>query len=191
MRRALMTAQGIHDETGIDVKVWTDVHENGGCYIKGDVEPGMNVQDIEAEFPFASIGEGVTDKGWYLEEAKETEEQAYQRAKRVVQELYALSSSGQYKAIALISHGNFLNTLLNAFADRSPAFSCENAFADRSPAFSCYYLIENCGLVITNLTEEHKAVFTSINYNTHLEELESERMGISKFVYKYAKILSP
>eukprot|EP00357_Protocruzia_adherens_P024410 CAMPEP_0114979470 /NCGR_PEP_ID=MMETSP0216-20121206/4389_1 /TAXON_ID=223996 /ORGANISM="Protocruzia adherens, Strain Boccale" /LENGTH=178 /DNA_ID=CAMNT_0002340799 /DNA_START=437 /DNA_END=973 /DNA_ORIENTATION=- len=178
MRRALMTAQGIHDETGIDVKVWTDVHENGGCYIKGDVEPGMNVQDIEAEFPFASIGEGVTDKGWYLEEAKETEEQAYQRAKRVVQELYALSSSGQYKAIALISHGNFLNTLLNAFADRSPAFSC-------------YYLIENCGLVITNLTEEHKAVFTSINYNTHLEELESERMGISKFVYKYAKILSP
>ncbi len=116
-RRALLTADRLRRRTGHRLQVWRHLHEVGGCYaghIPGLEEgrPGMNAQQLLAEFPGADFEEEIPPTGWWSSAPYESDtrarERAAQQARRLV-ERYRDS-----RRVACVVHADFKAMLLES-----------------------------------------------------------------------------
>ena len=119
MLRALQTALPISRSLGVQPQVWVDIHEHGGVFTgtpeKGDVVgyPGLTRAEMEAQFGGYRVVAGVHDGGWWPGGYEEMDV-CYSRACRVAGELYALAEEQPDATLALVTHGTFLDALLQA-----------------------------------------------------------------------------
>jgi 2,3-bisphosphoglycerate-dependent phosphoglycerate mutase len=128
MHRALQTAKPIADALDAEVKIWPDLHESGGIFLQtpeGVVcHGGLTRAEISSSFPRYVIHDAVTDAGWYnIALGEEDIYGCHARAMRVAKRLRDMADdeATRDKRIALVSHGNFLHSLLNALFDNLPA----------------------------------------------------------------------
>ena len=120
MRRAAETAHAVAKALRVDLEVWTDVFENKGCQMKGQSYPGDSRSTLQQRYPGVILPDTCTEEGWHLQPI-ETEDEAWVRAQRVVDRLFAMSRDPEYqgKGVALVTHGNFMDYLFGRFVRRS------------------------------------------------------------------------
>ena len=132
MTRALKTADFIAKEIGVDCEVWPDIYEIEGCHKLNTPHTGKTKAEISTLFPNTKLPPDWTEEGWFLQDRVETHEEAWERAGRVVQKLYAMARDGSNKGktIAIVTHGLFLDYLLGGFVGRqmrgTPSFGFSN-----------------------------------------------------------------
>ncbi len=122
MLRALQTARPIAAALGLTPVVWTDIHECGGVYLDEPNggrtgQPGLGRSAILADFPGYEVPATLADAGWYSGGFEEAEARLV-RAQRVADDLYRQRESDE--VIALISHGDFIKTLLRVLFQQPP-----------------------------------------------------------------------
>ena len=119
MLRALQTAWPISQALGLQPQVWVAIHEHGGVFTGnpelGDVVgyPGLSRNEIGAEFAGYQVADGVHDGGWWPGGYEEMDA-CYSRACAVAKQLYSLAQGRPDATIALVTHGTFLDALLQA-----------------------------------------------------------------------------
>lgn len=120
MFRSLLTAQALQKELGINPEIWVDLHEVKGCRELNQGFPGMSRQEISERFPGFIIPEGVTDAGWFLRDDAESEEEGWERSKRVWDRLRHMGDEENYqgKSIIIITHGLFMDFLIGRVCNR-------------------------------------------------------------------------
>jgi 2,3-bisphosphoglycerate-dependent phosphoglycerate mutase len=158
MRRALQTALPVSRALGLMPEIWIEIHEYGGIWqdhgdgvgIRG--HPGMTRQEIEAEFPGFKISEGVTESGWWRG-AEEEPETFVARAAWVVDTLHSWSED--VERIAIITHGAFIDGLLNALLK----------VARVQPV---YYHHDNTGITLIDFRRNGKLSIRFLNRLDHL-----------------------
>lgn len=122
MHRSLQTTLPIAEALGLVSEVWVEIHEQGGLYLDLGAERGCvgyrgrTRQQIQAEFPRCRLPDGITAEGWW-NRGYEDVPACYERAYRVIARLRRLAASDG--RIALISHGAFMDILLNVLFGRS------------------------------------------------------------------------
>jgi broad specificity phosphatase PhoE len=119
MQRALQTALPISEALGIAPEVWVDLHEHGGIYLdhgdgRGNVGyPGKTRAEVAAEFPTYILPGDLTERGWW-NRAYESMGVCYTRAAQVANRLRRWAEGDfRRERIALVTHGTFINCLLN------------------------------------------------------------------------------
>lgn len=123
MRRTLQTARPIAEATGLQPKLWVALHEHGGIYLEHDDErgtvgyPGMNRDQIAAEFPNYELTDDITEHGWWTG-ANEHISEAAARAIKVARQLRQLAEEGPNEKIAVVSHGTFISLIVKALANQ-------------------------------------------------------------------------
>lgn len=125
MLRALQTAQPIAHAFNLTPQVWIDIHEHGGIVEENTKigQPGLTRAQMAERFPTYALPDGVTDKGWYFGAGQEDLPACNGRAARVAHALRerARTPNSQHDAVALVSHGTFLDSLMKALMDRLPS----------------------------------------------------------------------
>lgn len=128
MDRALQTAQPISAALGLRPQVWVDIHEHGGIYLEESAGvfthyPGMTRAEILARFADYDLPDDLTDRGWWSRATPdhETEVDIHARARRVADKLWTWAETDE--RIAIVSHGTFIDRLLKALFNQSPAES--------------------------------------------------------------------
>ena len=116
-RRALLTAQQIQNRSGHTLTVWRHLHEVGGCYaghLPGEMvgRPGMNAEELLAEFPQSTFAESIPATGWWSSKPYETDEQAWRRAQQQARQL--LESFQHARRVACVIHADFKALMLKA-----------------------------------------------------------------------------
>jgi len=119
--RTLQTARPFASRlSGVRMVVDSEIFEAGGVYERcpqtGDVVafPGLTKEDM-AVYGYELPPE-VTSKGWNTIQGKESRDAAKSRALRVAERLRAEAAeqkNGMTRAIALVSHGDFIGFLLS------------------------------------------------------------------------------
>jgi len=123
MYRALQTSQFLSRALGLPVEVWVEIHEWGGIYLDhgeaGGVVgcPGKTRSDILSEFPGYILPDGFTDEGWW-KGTREEKSACQDRAIKVAARLRSWADSDQ--GLALVSHGDFIDSLLKALFCQLP-----------------------------------------------------------------------
>lgn len=119
MLRALQTAEPIARKLGLQARIWRDIHEHGGVFT-GNPEKdnvvgysGLSRAEMAAQFPTYILGDAVGPEGWW-EGGYETIEVCYRRAQRVAAALYEMAAAEPDRAVALVTHGTFLDNLFHA-----------------------------------------------------------------------------
>ncbi|MEW6754493.1 MAG: histidine phosphatase family protein [Candidatus Latescibacterota bacterium] len=136
MVRALQTAVPIGRALGLRPEVWIEVHEFGGIYLDhGDERgvvgyPGQTRAALAARFPECGLPAGVGEDGWWRG-GMEDFAAGQARAARVadcLREWAAGSGPEAGQRLALVSHGGFLGSLLQALGRQPCAQSlyCEH-----------------------------------------------------------------
>lgn len=127
MRRALQTAQPIAAAVGLRAHIWPEIHESGGLYLHTPEGiqnfGGMTRAEIGAAFPDYVLPDSITDAGWYRTLGGEEDIYGcYARAVRVAHILIDRASREEHQddKIALVSHGVFISSLLDALFNRLP-----------------------------------------------------------------------
>ena len=128
MYRAMQTAKPMAQALGLTPHIQVDIHEHGGVWLTNDGvttgHTGMTRSQVEEEFAGYVIPDTVTDAGWWNPaDGKEDVPGCHARAMRVV-ELFkqrAQVEANQNDKIAIVTHGNFIDSLLKAFVGRLPA----------------------------------------------------------------------
>lgn len=164
MHRALQTAQPIAQALGVPTRVWLDIHEHGGIYLKREgVAEGFGGRtrgQILAEFPDYELDDvKITDDGWWLPQNGEEDLAACQgRAIRVAETLNAWASDPARVGhrVGLVSHGTFIDALIKALLNNLPSASY-------------YHLHYNTGFTRLDLRPGHETHIRYINRITHLE----------------------
>lgn len=128
MHRALQTAAPIAKATGAEVCVWPELHEHGGIYMhmpEGTVcYGGLTRAEISEKFPSYVLPDTITENGWYnITQGEEDLYGCYARAMRVTKTLRKMTEDPKYasKRVAMVSHGNFIDALLNALFAKLPS----------------------------------------------------------------------
>ncbi|MBM3279759.1 MAG: histidine phosphatase family protein [Candidatus Handelsmanbacteria bacterium] len=121
MIRALHTAQYLGQALGLRPQVWVEIHEMGGVYLDQDGGrvgfPGLRASQIRARFPEAQVPPQITEEGWW----RGGFEQAHQGKGRAIGAARQLRNlAGEGGRVGLVSHGDFLNSLLKALENQLP-----------------------------------------------------------------------
>jgi broad specificity phosphatase PhoE len=122
MRRALETTQPLARALGIRPHIWVDIHECGGMWQDHGEDggivgyPGLNRAEIAAAFPGYIAPPELTDAGWWRA-GQEGSAACRARVWRVAATLRSWAASDD--RIALVTHGDFTNNLLQALLDAS------------------------------------------------------------------------
>lgn len=128
MHRALQTAQPLSDALNVEVCIWPELHESGGLFMhtpEGIVTyGGLTRTEIASGFPRYLLHDSIGDEGWYNKTLGE--EDVYSgnaRAMRVAKKLRQYSNAEETKnqRIAIVSHGIFLHSLMNALFNNLPS----------------------------------------------------------------------
>ena len=147
MERSIQSGMIIRERLNIPLRVFMDIHENGGIY-HHDPETHVPVGEsgkprfyFEKNYPNLILPDDVSEGGWWGREY-ETRDQRKNRAGRVlntIMERHANTSD----SIILVSHGGFYNYFLRAvLAAESPDHSWFELF---NGAVTLFYFKE--GLV--------------------------------------------
>ncbi len=126
-RRALETAAPVASILGKENKqngfrVWPEIHEVGGCYQGHPPHPlipvpGLNPEEVRAEFPWAKLPNEWSTGGWNRLTGHETILDAIPRADKVAAALRKISAPPSpphgRKRLLLVSHGEFIALLLS------------------------------------------------------------------------------
>lgn len=115
MYRALLTARPVGIRLGLSPRAWVNIHESGGIYLDDDSGgtvgyPGKTRSEILQEFPDYVLPEDIADAGWWRCDFREERPAFYNRVIGVADQLQRWSDSDRH--IALISHGDFMDSLL-------------------------------------------------------------------------------
>lgn len=128
MHRALQTAYPLARAMNVKTEVWIDIHEHGGIYLtKEGITTGYGGRgrsEITTEFPEYVLPDTVTDEGWWSPASGEEDlASAMGRAIRVAAalKLRATNSKTANEAVALVSHGTFMDALLKAMFNNLPS----------------------------------------------------------------------
>ena len=124
MYRSLLTTQPVSAALNMQPKVWTDLHEKGGMFLRqnGRVNGfgGLSRSAIKSQFPDYQLPDAISEAGWYdAAQGYEPETHSAFRAIKVANELSERSRSDE--VIALVSHAGFLDTLLKAIFGQLPS----------------------------------------------------------------------
>ena len=121
MYRSLQTVQPIAQSLGVAPQIWVDIHEEGGMFLdhggdEGPVGyPGRTRSEILAEFPGYDLPPGISETGWW-NQGHEDSPSLRHRATKVADQLREMAArevAGEER-VAMITHGGFMNALLNA-----------------------------------------------------------------------------
>lgn len=162
MLRALQTALPISQALGIQPQVWVDIHEHGGVFTgspeKGDVVgyPGLTRAEIEEQFAGYSVVDGLLDAGWWSGGYEEMDV-CYGRACRVAGDLYRLAEEQPDATLALVTHGTFLDALMQAL------FVPNEAYGDR-----VHFSHLNTGVSRIDFSSERRLALRYLNRLDHL-----------------------
>lgn len=140
MVRALETTRPIAAALGLTPHVWPDLHEMGGLFQENEDGTdtgfgGPSRAALAASYPGWTLPEGIGAAGWWeAARGRERYPEAAARAGRVADALRALAAeSDDDTAIALVSHGGFLDLLIRVLleqplpeADRYPMIYLHN-----------------------------------------------------------------
>ena len=124
MWRSLQTAYPIGQLLALAPEVWTDIHEKGGIFLdqwdgRGPIGyPGKTRQEIQKAFPHCILPEDITKEGWWNRDHEDWPA-CHERAARVAQVLREQATSSD-QAIAIVSHGGFLDALIKALFSQQP-----------------------------------------------------------------------
>jgi broad specificity phosphatase PhoE len=123
MQRALETAAPLARALpAAPVEVWVDIHECGGMWRDHGPDggivgyPGLTAAEIAARFPGYRIPPEVTSSGWWTR-GQEQSQECRARTARVAARLRSWAAADE--RIALVTHGDFTNNLLQALLDAS------------------------------------------------------------------------
>lgn len=158
MCRALQTSQYLSRSLGLPVEIWVEIHEWGGIYLDhseaGGVVgyPGKTRSDILREFPDCILPDGITEQGWW-NGTREEKSACQGRAIEVATRLWNLAESDQ--RIAMISHGDFIDSLLKALFNQLPGDGL-------------YYRHSNTGITRLDLTGDGHLTNRYMNRIEHL-----------------------
>ncbi len=158
MCRALQTSQYLSSSLGLPVEVWVEIHEWGGIYLDyseaGRVVgyPGKTRSDILREFPDYILPDGITEQGWW-NGTREEKSGCQGRAIEVATRLWSLAESDQ--RIAMISHGDFIDSLLKALFNQLPGDGL-------------YYRHSNTGITRLDLAGDGHLTYRYMNRIEHL-----------------------
>lgn len=117
MRRALQTTYPVAQALKLKPEIWVQTHERGGVIVLQTSgvyhHPGMTRSEIAQSFPTFDIPHQITDDGWWKHKrGLETQEEVARRAQSVAEELQMKASYATQARIALITHGTFLQHLI-------------------------------------------------------------------------------
>jgi 2,3-bisphosphoglycerate-dependent phosphoglycerate mutase/probable phosphoglycerate mutase len=122
MRRALETTRPLATALGVRPYIWVDIHECGGMWQDHGEDggivgyPGLSRSEIAAAFPDYIVPPELTEAGWW-DRAQESSAECRARVARVAGTLRAWAARDE--RVALVSHGDFINNLLQALLDAS------------------------------------------------------------------------
>lgn len=138
MLRALQTAEPMGEALGLVPEVWVDVHEGGGVWLDRQDghgrqgHGGLTRSEMETQFPGFRIPDSVTDAGWW-NGSFETREQLFARAASVADVIRDMMPNATER-IAMVSHGTFLNLLVQHLVFGSHVPGCR--FSSHNTAIS-------------------------------------------------------
>lgn len=146
MERAVHTAAPVARRLGLPFAAWTEIHESGGIYGRdGEMKlqglPGKPRAWYEANVPELALPAGLDGAGWWNSRPRETEEEAYQRARRVWTELlvrHADQEGQPEQRVAFFSHGGFFVHLMCAMLDIP--------WRQAANGFKSWFLLSNCSI---------------------------------------------
>ncbi len=122
MWRALLTAQPLAKALGIPATVHADIFEHGGVFTGQphtdslSSAPGMTRAEMGAGFPSYELADEITESGWY-QGGWETMEKCDVRAHGVAEIVKEWAEAADGEAVAMVSHGTFIDRLLKALID--------------------------------------------------------------------------
>lgn len=159
--RTLETAAPIHRVTGLRPQVWVDLHERGGCYAGWQPSnfrgrPGMNAVEIRERFPHVELVDEIHPGGWWQSQPRESDEQALQRARRVVDRLRR-TFHGTGQQVACVMHADFKMLVTSVLFDRP-----------YDPTLPAIY--RNASITTFELDAQGRAVLIHENLVDHLDE---------------------
>jgi broad specificity phosphatase PhoE len=160
MRRALQTARPCGAALGLAPEVWVDLHEIGGIYLDhgGDTGtlgyPGQTRRQVQDEFPGYVLPPALGPDGWW-NRPMEAAHQGQGRAIGVARALRA--RAGEDRRVALITHGDFTDSLLKALWGRLPAEGL-------------YFEHGNTGITRIDLQAEGRLLVRYLDSSEHLPE---------------------
>ena len=120
-RRTLETTEYVRQATGLTPHVRTELHELGGCMRGASIAemvgaPGMNREEIEAEFGGYEVGSEIDGGGWWGGKPYEEYHAAVRRAEKLLKrtrEEFAASDA----RVAYVMHADFKRIFLELFHD--------------------------------------------------------------------------
>lgn len=124
MVRAVATGTAIAEVLDVPLVAWTDLHEEGGIYLKDEAsgerlgQPGKTRTYFERTYPDLVLPDSLGEDGWWNRPFEEHEARPA-RARRVLKELLA-RHGGTTDRVALVSHGGFYNQFLGALLGFTP-----------------------------------------------------------------------
>ncbi len=156
MLRALQTAAPIGRKLGLQPRVWRDIHEHGGVFTgnpeKGNVVSyaGLNREEMAAQFPTYVLSDDIGAAGWW-EGGYEELDVCYRRAQRVAAALYAMAATEPDRAVALVTHGTFLDNLFHALFTPGECYDDRVHFSHLNTSVSRVDFGENCRVALRYL----------------------------------------
>jgi 2,3-bisphosphoglycerate-dependent phosphoglycerate mutase/probable phosphoglycerate mutase len=154
----MQTAHPIGHALGVVPEVWIHIHEIGGIYLDhGERKvgyPGRTRNELAERFPHYRLPPEVTEQGWWNRDYEQMHE-GHARATAVAQALRRRAA--EEVRIGIVSHGDFLNALLQAFGGQQPS---EGA----------YYVHRNGGITHIELTPQ----IARVHYLNRFDHLDDE-----------------
>jgi len=106
--RALQTSAILHSKLNLTPYVHPDFSEVGFCW----GEPNATIEQLQSSYPFAVMDASISNNGWAPADS-ETEDEAYERAGKVVRFLLAQHPDPN-APVLVVSHGRFGSILIGS-----------------------------------------------------------------------------
>jgi len=169
MERAVHTAAPTARKLKVPFAAWTEIHESGGIFGRdGEMKlqglPGKTRAYFEEHFPELTLPVSLDGTGWWNSRPHETEEEAYQRAKRVWTELLAWhgDKEGQpEQRVVFVSHGGFFTHLICAMLDLP--------WRQASNGLKSWFLLNNCSISRLDVNKDNVTI-CYLNRTDHLPD---------------------
>jgi hypothetical protein len=99
----------------IQIELFPEIHEYGGMCRDGEVEKGLNNENIKNIIPNIIFPEGIDiSQGWWKSDILESEEHFKERTKFAMLKLKELASKNEENyTICLISHSKIMSSILS------------------------------------------------------------------------------
>ncbi|GMI45889.1 hypothetical protein TrCOL_g686 [Triparma columacea] len=152
----------------VQVVVWDDIFEVGGCYKENQSVGGLTRGDVKKQFGYDTWYNEPSEAGWYTLPSKETKDAALTRIKGVAKELTRMAGEcekeGKDRCIYMVVHGDFIDYLLEVL------MGIPTAGDQNRTVFRTY----NCGITSFDLWGNGMVKILWVNFMGHLAGLIKE-----------------